>query len=73
MINGMKFNKSKCRILHLEWSHAGHKYKQGEKWLESSPAEEDLGALVDIRLNRSQQCALAAKRQTASWGPSNTA
>ncbi|KAK4818033.1 hypothetical protein QYF61_004157 [Mycteria americana] len=55
MINGMKFNKSKCRILHLGQSNAGHKCKLGEEWLASSPAERDL-------LNRSRQCALAAKR-----------
>ncbi|KAK4810164.1 hypothetical protein QYF61_010476 [Mycteria americana] len=62
MINGMKFNKLKCRILHLVQSNAGHKYKLGEEWLESSPAERDVGVLADSRLNTSQQCVLAAKR-----------
>ncbi|KAK4830178.1 hypothetical protein QYF61_008969 [Mycteria americana] len=68
VINGMKFNKSKGRILHLGWSNAGHKYKWGEEWLESSPAERDLGGLVDRRLNTSQQRALAAKRANRILG-----
>jgi len=61
-INGMKFIKSKCQILHLGQTNAGHKYKLGEEWLESSPAESGLGVPADSRLNPSQQRALAAKR-----------
>ncbi|KAJ7402743.1 rna-directed dna polymerase from mobile element jockey-like [Pitangus sulphuratus] len=62
LIIGMKFNKSKCQILHLGWRDAGGKYRLGEEWLESSPEERDMGVLADRRLTRSQQCALADKR-----------
>ncbi|GAB0182843.1 cAMP-dependent protein kinase inhibitor alpha [Grus japonensis] len=40
--NRMKFNKAKCKVLHMGQGNPKHNYRLGEEWIESS-LEKDLG------------------------------
>ncbi|KAF7246491.1 PDZ domain-containing RING finger protein 4 [Varanus komodoensis] len=66
--NRMAFNVDKCKVLHLGHRSSCHKYRLGDKWLESCTCERDLGVLVDCRLNMSQQCDAVVKRVNATLG-----
>jgi len=60
------FNKSKHKILHQGRGNIHYQYKPGYVRMKHIPAKEDLGLLVDGKLNMSQQCALTTQKASIS-------
>jgi len=58
----MKFNRAKCKLLHLGQGNPKHKYRLGREWIEGSPEDKDLGVLVDQKLNITWKRVLAAQK-----------
>ncbi|TRZ07880.1 hypothetical protein HGM15179_019228 [Zosterops borbonicus] len=64
----LKFNKGKCKILHLGRNNPRYQYKLGADLLESNSEEWALGILVDNKLSMSQQCVLVSKKANGILG-----
>ncbi|GAB0180716.1 cAMP-dependent protein kinase inhibitor alpha [Grus japonensis] len=58
-VNLMKFNKTKCKVLHMGQGNPQYQYRLVNEGMESCPVE-DMGVLVNVKLNMSQKCELAA-------------
>jgi len=46
----MRFNKGKCRVLHMGRNNCKHQYRLGADLMEMNSADKDMGVLADNRL-----------------------
>ena len=64
----MKYNKTKCKVLHFGQDNQKYVYRLREELLESSPTEKDFLVLVNEKLGVNQQRALASQKASSMLG-----
>jgi len=64
----MRFNKAKCKLLHLDRGSPCYQYQLGDERIESRPVEKDLGVLVDENLDMSHQSVPAVQKTNCILG-----
>ncbi|MEW8548554.1 MAG: reverse transcriptase family protein [Candidatus Thiodiazotropha sp.] len=64
----LKFNESKCKVMHVGRNNPRHDYKIGNTTLEKVSEECDLGVYLTEDLKPSLQCVKAAKKASSALG-----
>ena len=64
----MRFNKSRCKVLHLGCGNPHYQYKLGDERIEQSPDEYGLGVLMGGNVDMSQKRALGAQKANLILG-----
>lgn len=64
----MEFNVSKCKVLHIGKNNSNFSYTMGDKWLDASDSERDLGVVVNNDLKVHKQCLEARNRANKMLG-----
>ncbi|KAJ7415138.1 hypothetical protein BTVI_39281 [Pitangus sulphuratus] len=64
----MRFNRGKCRVLHLRRNNPKYQHRLGADLLESSSAEKEVGVLVDDKLSMIRMCGPAVRRANGILG-----
>lgn len=66
--NLMRVSKAKCKVLHTGQGNPQYQYRQGNKWIDCSPVEEDLGILVNDKLSMHWHCAFSSQNPICALG-----
>ncbi|XP_050171666.1 uncharacterized protein LOC126640148 [Myiozetetes cayanensis] len=64
----MKFNKAKCKVLHLNQGNPNRKKRLVSEWIKSRSGEKNLRVLVNEKLNMTQQFVVAAQKNNCILG-----
>ncbi|GAB0204716.1 cAMP-dependent protein kinase inhibitor alpha [Grus japonensis] len=65
-VNLMRFNKARCKVLHLGMGNLRYQYRLGNEGIKSNPTGKDSGILVDEKLDVNCNVHLQARKPTVS-------